>query len=573
MIYLILLLIPTIFALEAIEYPETVESTGIQTPESSLESAHHDQPDIAPSPLTIRGLVLLSSQNELLQDGGWEPGTVLCPTLLLPGCSQALVDHLYSNYVGAPLNQEVLLEIKESILKYYRDCHHPFVIVEIPGQNITQGVIQFVVTEACLGEINAYGSCWFDDTYFRTRLGIAPGQTITTDALLTNVAWLNQNPFHRSDLKFRPGDEPGTTSIDLVTQDRFPLRPYIGVDNTGNRATGYSRYFAGLTWGNVFGLDHQLTYQITTASNVSHFLAQSLNYVAPLPWKNNLYLFGGYATVSPGVAHFLRCDGHSSQISMRYEIPIGSLVTETYQTLRFGFDYKNTNNNLVFLSENEIPLIVHNINLSQFMLGYDIGVDVWDHLFEASYEIYCSPGQLLPDETKRDYAMLSPGATARYIYGRLTAGYVHAFCFGTTLGLVARGQYSNSNLLPSEQFGLGGYDTVRGYNEREVNVDNAACFNIEWRSKPFNFFNYTYCNCNFCDQLIGLVFMDFGTGYNHKGGICHNDRFTLWSVGTGLRYNISNFLAARFDVGFKLRRTIFDNNNNGRVHFGIIASY
>ena len=141
-----------------------------------------------------------------------------------------------------------------------------------------------------------------------------------------------------------------------------------------------------------------------------------------------------------------------------------------------------------------------------------------------------------------------------------------------TLGMVARGQYASRNLLPSEQFGLGGYDTVRGYDEREVNVDNAACFNLELRSKPYRVFSSESCAESCSDSLILLAFLDYGTGGNVHTYRHERSNFNLLGIGPGLRYNFSNYLAARLDVGIRLIKSPFDDSR-GMVHFGIIASY
>ena len=42
-----------------------------------------------------------------------------------------------------------------------------------------------------------------------------------------------------------------------------------------------------------------------------------------------------------------------------------------------------------------------------------------------------------------------------------------------------RGQASSKNLLPSEEFDMGGVHTVRGYDNRWVTKDNAFCANLE----------------------------------------------------------------------------------------------
>lgn len=84
--------------------------------------------------------------------------------------------------------------------------------------------------------------------------------------------------------------------------------------------------------------------------------------------------------------------------------------------LSFGFDYKRTNNNLIPAGQ---PVIGHASNLSQFIVGYNLG---WERNWcrgSFTLEVFGSPGQMLPDESDYDYGSLRPGATARYIYTRV----------------------------------------------------------------------------------------------------------------------------------------------------------
>lgn len=136
-----------------------------------------------------------------------------------------------------------------------------------------------------------------------------------------------------------------------------------------------------------------------------------------------------------------------------------------------------------------------------------------------------------------------------------------------SLSLLAKGQISSQNLLPSEQFGLGGYDTVRGYDQREVNKDGAILASAEARSpalpvvKPWN------------DAVQFLIFLDYGWGSDHNAIPGQRKTDYLLGTGPGIRYTIEPYLTARLDWGIKLHKKANFGGGNTMIHFNITASY
>ncbi len=532
------------------------------------------------SALTVKGLLLVPKQAEKLDLS--ETQGVQIRDLEIPGSAKVLAKLLSSHAIGKPLTPELLREIKQVIIRYYRAQNHPVVTVLIPEQDISDGVIEVIIIEGRLGKIVCKGNRWFSDKLIQNFLDIDPGEIITDDTLLTDVTWMNRNPFRRTDILFTPGEEFGTTDVELVTRDRFPLRFYTGGDDTGNEATGNERWFAGFQWGNAFFCDHLLNYQYTTSSDFHDFQAHTVNYNAPLPWRHILILFGGYGMVHPDLRSRdndlgdFKSHGHSAQASLRYQMPIGKLYRSTLKEFVVGFDFKNTNNNLEFIggsgepvsSDNAIPIITKSVNITQLVGGFNWGKETGHHRFSFSSELFWSPGKILPHQSNEDFENLRPGAKNHYVYGKATLGDVYTFPVDCSVSVLLRGQLASQNLLPSEQYGLGGFNTVRGYNEREVNVDNAFIFNFEIRSFPFHLFKKSVG-----DELVILGFVDYATGSNHKT-IPDEKEFTfLLGAGPGLRYTINPYLSLRVDWGFKLHKTHFDDPKLSKVHFGFILSY
>lgn len=527
--------------------------------------------------ITVKGLVLVPKPSV---DDNADVEGVQTRDLTVPGGSSELEKTLAKLVLGKPLTSDLLSEIKRTIILYYRSRGRPMVSVTIPEQDISSGVIEVVVIEAKVGKVTSSGNRWFKSKLIESYLDIEPGDVITDDTLLTDVTWMNRNPFRRTDIVFTPGEQFGTTDIELVTHDRFPLRFFGGGDNTGNDATENERWYAGVNWGNAFFCDHQLNYQYTGSSNFHDYEAHTLNYTAPLPWRHILILFGGYSTVHPDLSSKdeqfgeFKSHGHSAQASVRYQIPFGKSFRSTIKELVVGFDYKNTNNNLEFLNEEVIPLVTKTVNITQLVAGFNWGKETGHHRFSCSADAYWSPGTILPHQSNADFENLRPGAKKNYIYGKLTVGDVYRFPADFSISLLLRGQIADKNLLPSEQQALGGFNTVRGYNEREIFVDNAFIGNFELLTFPFHLFR------EIGDELIFLGFVDYAIGRNHSTldhpeGAFPAEKKTvfLFGAGPGLRYTINPYLSVRVDWGFKLHRTHFDDPHMSKVHFGFIGSY
>ena len=124
-------------------------------------------------------------------------------------------------------------------------------------------------------------------------------------------------------------------------------------------------------------------------------------------------------------------------------------------------------------------------------------------------------------------------------------------------------QVADRALVPFEQFGIGGQQTVRGYRQDALLTDNGILFSTEFRLPILK------ANRNGVLQIA--PFIDIGTGWNNgKSNLVQN---TLVGAGLGLLWQQGN-LSARIDYGLPLvsidadKRTLQDNG----IYFSIIYS-
>jgi hemolysin activation/secretion protein len=133
-------------------------------------------------------------------------------------------------------------------------------------------------------------------------------------------------------------------------------------------------------------------------------------------------------------------------------------------------------------------------------------------------------------------------------------------------------QFSDANLAPSEQLGFGGYDSIRGYDERDVNADEGYIFSTEVRTPPVSI-GELFGHPEVHDQLQFVGFWDYGAAHNHELLPGEADEIPLSSVGGGVRYAIGTYVSVRFDYGFQLLSTGLDSDHGSRSDLGIMVSY
>lgn len=537
----------------------------------------------SPSLVGLQGVVLIPSQDYAEYCSTKGVRGLKAYDLCVPGGAACLAEAIEPFFMGRPLTNELLQELKEQIVLYYRDHNRPVVSVYVPEQQVENGVLKLVVMEGCVGQVAASGNRWFSNWLYESFIRLGPGDAITADTLLTDVAWLNRNPFRNVDVIFTPGCEVGTTNIELVVCDRCPIQLYVGADNTGTDATGVDRIYAGATWGNAFWLDHIATYQYTTSHCFREFQSHTFHYTAPVFWRHLLLLFGGYSSVHPASGEFGGSNGSFFQSSVRYVVPFGCNYNAHIQEWSVGFDYKYFDNNLFFTSDEGLELITEPVDLSQFVIGYAYACENACQRFSFNFDLYGSPGKLLPKEEDVRYQKLSPGSQVRYLYGKVTMGETLYLPWDLTGSLLGRFQLASHNLLPSERFGLGGFDTIRGYDERIFNVDSAFVFNAELRSPCLSLIDLFGGESCCCDEMLFLIFFDYGIGWLNSQEQLAGFAFPegqgfgkaeyLMSFGPGWRYTINCYLSARVDWGIKLHRLPEIDTSNSHWHVGLVLSY
>jgi hemolysin activation/secretion protein len=520
---------------------------------------------------SVRAIRLVSSAGDVVTNGSTGHGILIQD---LPFLDTPQIRARLAPFLGQPLTGAELPQISAIVVGWYRSHNHPLVDVAFPEQDLSTGVLQAVVTEFHVGRVHVAGNRWFNAGLVIDELGLGGGDTVDFGRLNSGLNTINRNPFRSVGITLRKSDAPGATDIILNVQDRFPLRLYTTTDNTGVPVTGRDRYAVGLNWGNVFGWDHQLSYQFITSpdlwrtrdrgpglSNAPRFTGHSFTYRAPLPWGDSLDLFGAYVAQVPDLGPDFGQVGHSLQFGGRYTMPLWSKGAVTQQ-LQLGFDYKRADSNLAFGGQN---VFTSATNVEQFLAIYDGTLS--DRYGQTAVEntLVYSPGALSRGNSTAVFqASGVAGAHAGYVFDNAQLTRVTKLPWNASAVLRLTGQFASTELMPSEQIGAGGLDSVRGYDERAASGSDGYLASFELRSPPLSPLRHLI---GADDQGQLLAFFDYGAvSYKYVQSTSAPRTTELQSAGAGVRYGVGRYLDVRFDYGWQLKRL------PGAPHLGNLAT-
>jgi hemolysin activation/secretion protein len=583
----------------------SVEGLTSRTPAGPKREDHVILPE-------LKGLVLIDNLKEL-KPGGVQGSGVMPKNL--PMLDDPAVQDRLKAFIGKPLTQGSVQDLGQVIVNWYREKKYPFVDVAVPaGQDVTNGVVQVVVTESRLGKIGARGNYWFSSDFLESQVRLQKGDRINIENLEEDKNWINQNPFRLVNIVASRGDQPGVTDLTVDTIiEKIPIRPYVGYSNSGVPNLGHDRWDIGFIWGNALWHDDQFSYQFTASDDFFHsreqypglpsdpeFTGHSVNYAIALPWRDKIIIYGYYIEAQPKLDAPFRGNfgenGTDGSAAIRYAMRLPS-TRKFDEHLEFGYEFKTSNNNLVFggpANSQVAPAPPVTTEIDQFLAEYDATerddygqTDVTDSL------IWSPGGGITAQNTtalfKQQVGSGSPVAiSSGYLYDHFVATRVTGLPLNSDLskslgwfgGVTAItkfvGQVSNGNLLPSEALGAGGAASVRGYDERVVNGSEGLLASQEFRTPTFSLAKmFANTDSPWNDQSQIGVFYDFGMVSNSSPIPNQPNSAELSSLGLGYHLIAGPDQNVRIDLdyGFQMHKVPGALDDSQFGHVSVTVAY
>jgi len=427
----------------------------------------------------------------------------------------------------------------------------PFMHATFPDQEITSGIIAIRICEAHAGKVLMSGRPAFGLKFAADAFRTTPGQPLDEGQILADLEWLNENPLRRASISYADGATPETLDLTLKLRASKPWRLYAGIDNQLSDRLGDERLFAGFQYGDVFGLDHRLTTQFTTALDVERLKGISGSYEIPLPDRTLLQLSAGYSEVDSPTAGLIDQSGRYSRIALDYRVPLPRWNGLSHEW-RAGLELRENAYDFPSGLEREVRFF-------QIEAGWKGRLTDRFGSTRVDASLHYAPGHGILGSDDQDFIALG-GSGAESLIAQLEAERTWSLDEAGQIFGKMKAQWSDSSLLSSDQFAASGATRVRGFDETKGYADNGLIMTLEWQS-PF-------WHAGDAGDFQALTFLDAGFLDSHKG----NEGSQLASVGVGVRWRLGEHLTAKADLGIPIDKPDADEADP-RLHFSITTTW
>ncbi len=358
----------------------------------------------------------------------------------------AALREVIADRIGAALTLEEIYATADRLTDFYQQHGYSVALVTVPAQRVTDGRIRFEVVEGRLAEISMTGQQRYNEARLRRHLrNTHSGDILRFDAIERDILLLNDLPGLVVRSVIEPGDSYGTSDLRLRIEET-PWQASLTLDNHGPESVGRWRLGASGALNNLAGVGDRLELGLTRSE--AGLLRQGR-----LDWSRPLGYHGGRLGLHYSRTHYdvggdfsaLGIDGVSESARINYSYPLrrsrdANLIAAVALSQTRG------------RSEIDgVPLSDARVNLLEGRLSHD------QRQGRLATTSHLRLGTNLRGNRDGD----RDDAVRARLHLATSLDYLFTDHWG--LHLRADGQLSADPLPDSQQFGLGGPHSVRGF--------------------------------------------------------------------------------------------------------------
>jgi len=405
--------------------------------------------------------------------------------------------------------------------------------VVLPPQEVGD-TVRLEIVKFTIAKVHVEGNTRSGNASVRRSLPeLREGESPNFKRLAVQTAIANENPNKQLQVALRESDQPDRIDAAITVKESQPWSAGASLSNSGSESSGKDRLTLTAGHTNLFDLDHQFFAAYTTSIERSQDVKQlGLTYKAPL-YAAGAVLAASY-TRSDVVGNFGTFSstgaGHTFGVSSTWYLApeLGRRPSITLALDDKLFDATVIDDVPIGQARRSRPVTVGyaaRTDSDQATWGYNLDLSVntgsGSHNDLASYQ----------NEDPR---------IATVSWKALRGGISYAAPLAATWTWSARAQfqYSPDVLISGEQFGLGGFGSVRGTrNDRPIAGDKGVLGSVEITTP---------------ELMAGLRLLGFADagwlGNNDPNGTNKPSSDRLASLGVGARYGVGKF-ALSLDYG------------------------
>jgi hemolysin activation/secretion protein len=457
--------------------------------------------------------------------------------------SQEELAKVTAQFLNRPISFAELLQAEAAVSKLYTDAGYINSGAVIPAdQTLSQknAVVRIQIIEGGIEDIEITGTKKLNPDYIRSRIALGTERPLNREQLLEALQVLQLDPLIENlSAELSTGSRPELSLLTVRVTEAESFDLEIFADNSRVPSVGSFRRGMRLSELNLTGLGDRLQMEYTNTDGSN---ALNLGYTVPFnPRNGTVSLAVGVSDTEVIEYPFEPVDITGDSFNLQLDLRQPVLLTPT-QELALGVTLSRQESQTEiggepnFLSAGADANGETTISAMRFFQEY-VERSPQD-VFALRSQFSLGIGDVL-DSTVNDEP-----PDSRFFSWRGQGQYVRLLAPETLFVLRSDLQFATRALVPLEQFGVGGAQTVRGYRQDLLLTDNGFLASAEVRLPVLR-----------VEEIEGVLqivpFVDFGIGWNSSGNE-DPDPNALVGVGLGLQWQMGDDLTARFDWGIPL---------------------
>jgi len=476
---------------------------------------------------------------------------------------------LYHELLDTVITVQQLFEIADSITHYYRSCGFMLTKALVPPQRIEQGHVTIKVVEGFIDSVLVQDEGNEGNSLVNAHIvhDVMEPVTFVRPLHIHNleraILLANDMPGIKAKSILKPSKQTfgGADLVIVASEDKY--EGLVAVDNRVSKRYGPVMFTAAGYVNNLLTASRTgaLAKVSVHPSRMQMYNLSHMQYLTTGGLK--VLVLGQYVINSPyvnadGFNNF-DIQGNSSTFSAAFSYPIMRTRAFTWM-VQSSLDMKHTYSTTKMTGTVQ-KKIQDRIRSIRFGTQAEI-IDNWLGTTLLSLEL--SQGLPIFNASKKGAADVSRmGASATYTKMTADASRVQYFENNFSVLVAMEAQFAFAELLSPEEFGLGGSQIGRGYDDSEIVGDHGLGAKAELRF-------HHHPPIKYVDTVQYYAFVEGGIVWNINKS--QEAKQAITSTGIGLRVNVKKHYAMSLELAKPLTRQVAsEQNKNLRVFFSVNA--
>lgn len=444
---------------------------------------------------------------------------------------------LIASDIGRPLSLQEMKALAEKVQAFYHGAGYRLVKVVVPVQDFARmEALQLTVMEGWLGNIEVKGNQRYATARVIAALeaeGIEPSRTFRLEDVERVLTRLNRQSGIEVTSTLQPGAETGSTDLVIDLTEAPRVQGTVEVNNYGSENTGKNRLIPSAKLANLTGRGDALNALAMTALGDGDLNFQYVDYMTPinaLGTKAHAYYSQGNVEVGREFRVLdIEGDNRSWGLGLSQDYIRSARDIYTLETWLESQDLEQTMLGTT-TSEDKVRKL-------RIRLGLD-HTDLSGRTL-AAIDLHQGLGEMLGGMDDESQASSRSYARADNRFTKLTFDLARLQRLTPRLVAIPRlyGQFSSDSLVSSEQWAIGGINSVAGHPSSIYSGDHGFTASLEGR--------YALFERN--DRYQAFARLDHGQVYIKQPYIDQDDSETLTGATFGVLARPTDSLDLRLD--------------------------